>query len=782
MKKYLSSVVSKFDTVKSGNAATGTTITVRSPTLGTKSTIYSDNGTTEKENPFIVDSNGNYEFYAPDGRYNIIQNEGLASELVLSDVSIFDVQDFISLNFKSTESLSLSDAPYAIGDTVNTFSFYEDGDGGGDKWRKIGEGETPSQLPAQRGNGTLTDAVGGVWEVILTNNRLFAQSLGVVVNSTDDQTDEIAACISHHIAKSCELVFPNGEYYWQGYSYTTTNYNVNISAPNRAIFKASEFFSPGGRMFDFYTQLFDASLTLDSDIDVGQNYIDVTDASGASAGQMIRIVGTEFWPYDNRGQFYKGETHLIESISGNRIFFTDYTRDAYTTGTIDNITTWNTNTCLLKNIEADMMDSEGSACFRIGQCLSPVFENLTSKKATTTGLWCIESWMPRARNIYAENIGNEVTQSGYGYQDRGCVGTDIVGLFTKGCRRSFDAHSNPNSSSSPARDYSVRNFRVYGGGAFFPDTSEISYGIGNHGSCENGSFSDGQIFDCQIGINHRGKGLSISNVDVFGQCNEPVKAYFGAGLIMDNVNYFVTDYPNKGGIAEIEDSNQGATYLVGFGIASTSDADYDWSMPTSITNCVGFGLKEALVYIERNTQKVRQMVVANNQGSIIGDNATYGDFLIARSLTTIADCRFENNLINNNTDRAVRLSSGNIGEYDLINKRYAVKFNNAFTCRIADDDYVRITGFSTYDNSRPIIAFTSDTAGKQIFEIRQNATTEVAEGNTTASNIDITDTPDSINGTFGTDGNWTMGLDGRGDLLIENRTGSLRNVRVALVV
>tara|TARA_R110002033_G_C3897243_1_gene239808 strand:- start:34090 stop:36003 length:1914 start_codon:yes stop_codon:yes gene_type:complete len=108
MKKYLNSVVAKFDTTQSGNAATGTTITVRVNGTGAKAAIYSDNGSTAKENPFTVDSNANYEFYAPNGRYNVIQDEGLVTELSLTDVSIFDVDSFLVNEGVSVEAFGFS--------------------------------------------------------------------------------------------------------------------------------------------------------------------------------------------------------------------------------------------------------------------------------------------------------------------------------------------------------------------------------------------------------------------------------------------------------------------------------------------------------------------------------------------------------------------------------------------------------------------------------------------------------------------------------------------------
>lgn len=77
------------------NSATG--LPVNAPTItvyhaGTVvvATIYSDEGTTTKANPFTGDSLGRYSFYAPDGDYDIkIEGTGLTTT-TLSDVTVQD--------------------------------------------------------------------------------------------------------------------------------------------------------------------------------------------------------------------------------------------------------------------------------------------------------------------------------------------------------------------------------------------------------------------------------------------------------------------------------------------------------------------------------------------------------------------------------------------------------------------------------------------------------------------------------------------------------------------
>lgn len=166
MKKYLNSVVAKFDTTQNGNAAAGTTITVRDSSNGLKVTLYSDNGVTQKDNPFMVDSNANYEFYVADGRYDIYQDENLATELVLRDVSIFDVEQLISENEATIDGLTSSSRNYPVNTSLILTGFSFSGDGNKSQWLKTADTGTPSQDPVETGDGTLTDATGAVWRIV----------------------------------------------------------------------------------------------------------------------------------------------------------------------------------------------------------------------------------------------------------------------------------------------------------------------------------------------------------------------------------------------------------------------------------------------------------------------------------------------------------------------------------------------------------------------------------------------------------------------------------------
>ena len=207
MKKYLNSVVAKFDTTQSGNAATGTTITVRSILTGAKVTLYSDNGTTVKENPFTVDSNGNYEFYVADGRYNVIQDEDLPTQITLADVSIFDIEGYLGPTGKeefisTAEALIASNVNYQDGSVLTATGYSSTSDGGKGQWVKTAFTGTPSQSPGERGNDTLTDARGVVWQHVSQLGYLLLNAIGAKGDGVTDNTGVFAAAtnsgIQHH--------------------------------------------------------------------------------------------------------------------------------------------------------------------------------------------------------------------------------------------------------------------------------------------------------------------------------------------------------------------------------------------------------------------------------------------------------------------------------------------------------------------------------------------------------------------------------------------------------
>lgn len=123
MISYNDSVINKFDDPESGNAAVGATVTVRDATTGAKAAIYSDNGITAISNPLTVDDYGNYTFFASSGTYDLVINEGLPSERVVSKVSIFETD---SLRYDNVAAMTAVTIP--LGSSVTCDRYYDGGE------------------------------------------------------------------------------------------------------------------------------------------------------------------------------------------------------------------------------------------------------------------------------------------------------------------------------------------------------------------------------------------------------------------------------------------------------------------------------------------------------------------------------------------------------------------------------------------------------------------------------------------------------------------------------
>lgn len=150
-------------------------VTVRDAVTGDPlSTIYSDNLAAPLNNPFNTDSEGGFTFFAKNGLYNIVIDEGTGTEFTIDDISIFD-----QLDLPTTTDLINGTRAIKSGDIVETSGFTASGDGGKAPWQFKGlTGQTTSQTPAQLGDGLFNDAGGNQFELV-KGNFVNPEQLGV---------------------------------------------------------------------------------------------------------------------------------------------------------------------------------------------------------------------------------------------------------------------------------------------------------------------------------------------------------------------------------------------------------------------------------------------------------------------------------------------------------------------------------------------------------------------------------------------------------------------------
>lgn len=93
MRAFTGTVILKFDDPTDGNAGVNKSITVRDSQFDTLVNIFSDDSGTALTNPFNTDSNGKFTFYAEQGTYDVIIQEGQADQAVIPSEQLADIDN-----------------------------------------------------------------------------------------------------------------------------------------------------------------------------------------------------------------------------------------------------------------------------------------------------------------------------------------------------------------------------------------------------------------------------------------------------------------------------------------------------------------------------------------------------------------------------------------------------------------------------------------------------------------------------------------------------------------
>lgn len=121
----------RFDVVQDrrGNAIGSANVSVRD-SVGNLATIYSDDGNTTASNPLVTNTDGEYTFFAPNGKYDLeIVASGYPTETI-SDQVLFDPADltaqaitdygFVPVTEVTTATYTLSTANFGCWLDINT--------------------------------------------------------------------------------------------------------------------------------------------------------------------------------------------------------------------------------------------------------------------------------------------------------------------------------------------------------------------------------------------------------------------------------------------------------------------------------------------------------------------------------------------------------------------------------------------------------------------------------------------------------------------------------------
>lgn len=152
-----------------GNAIRGATVTVTVTDTGATASLFSINGATAQDNPMTTGSDGEYYFYAANGRYTVtIEATGYATET--KEVLLLDWDDETGVPVATAVWTDKECYALSAGVTLNTsdmaagrtFSLYNDTgsnvtitQGSGVTLRLAGSSSTGDRTLAQRGIATI---------------------------------------------------------------------------------------------------------------------------------------------------------------------------------------------------------------------------------------------------------------------------------------------------------------------------------------------------------------------------------------------------------------------------------------------------------------------------------------------------------------------------------------------------------------------------------------------------------------------------------------------------
>jgi hypothetical protein len=627
---------------------------------------------------------------------------------------------------------------------------------------------------------------------------------GAVINVLDsgadptgvaDSTTAIRAAIDAGITANKTVYIPSGTYKFDGYTSTRTDgFEVSIIGDdgNEPILIPSQAaVNAGNYMFLFANNLYSqvTGLTLAANALPGQTLLTLTSVAGLSAGMVIQISTNRLWYNGSRGTKMCGEIHLINSVNSatNTVVLDDFVRDYYpTSGVTLTIRAWNPSKVTIKNLRlqapypATVVTSNG---IFLQQTHRSIIENVKAKgfiQRCFTDLLGVNNVFRDIECLQDKDMPTATT--GYGVSSDGSLGLLIDGFKSTGQRRAFDADNASDTSTTTAavsRDWTVTNFIVRGGGAWFPATAEISYGVGMHGPSENGVISNGFISDVQTAINARGRSTTVDNVNFSGNINACNFLYEeGAGLTVRNCTYDSFGYPNK--LADIEDVDDttGCTYFFRAGLNGTNGrAIFD--IPIVVENNLVKGCKSAFAFLVPATADglIENVYIRQNTVEAIAGGVAVFEFLLAGASPTT----FVNGEISGNQYKVLSGDSRWIdtdfvlGGRTTASKQTKLIYDNSYYVSILDDQVIEIPKVAR-GGDRIIVTASVRNNPAYILQLIP-ASASFNDLSSTPVNVVANASGSTMTGTTGVDGNVTYGLENE-NLYIENRSGSTLIMRV----
>lgn len=207
---------------------------------------------------------------------------------------------------KQTTTLDLinNTTGYSVGETVLTFGYESEGDGGSALWTKTANTDTALQSPLVRQDGTFTDTEGAVWRLVVTG-YLDPRAVGFV--GTGDETAALKAAVAAVGEGGTVKLDKSYTFEIDGIE-PPACCNVDLSGSTITNNTALPAFRMNGQFTD---EVNVSSVTGDT--------IVVADASGYSVGDIVKITSSDEQPDFWTNNRFIGQFAVIVDKVGNTL-------------------------------------------------------------------------------------------------------------------------------------------------------------------------------------------------------------------------------------------------------------------------------------------------------------------------------------------------------------------------------------------------------------------------------------------------------------------------------
>jgi hypothetical protein len=622
------------------------------------------------------------------------------------------------------------------------------------------------------------------------------RSFGVYGNDNEgflvDETAQMQLAINEAVAQKRELYVPGTNYLFGQLIVPGTMQTMALTGDpgNRPVINMTQDFADGGGAWITTTAPATVSVTITGNILTSQGIVEVASTAGLAVGMMFRWASNQLWYYDARGQWYKGEVHLIQRIvDATHIEIHGQTWDTYDLGT-ETLTAvaWTPNRFEMANfyLKGKVPSTAiSTTMLSIRGAYMPRMEKLKIETSSSVGGQTRQCWFAQWYDTEVVSHGRE-SSLGYGISDLSSVGTTVDTFISRGCRRGVDFNSlSGTAGSAPSRKGKVTNFdcsgggvEPYGGAAFEWGGAVPSFGLGTHGPAEDTIFERGRISNIGQGITVRGRNTTIRAVKFNGKMDECIQATYGTGLTVSDCEVDYTDYPNKSLDTPLTgDVDLQPSYFIRFGNLS-GVSDWIYSGATTVFNNKITGLRYGFIRFVQNNA-VTDLNVLNNTVSCRPGSSDTFEFFSAGSAVNLNDCTLGPNVLR-------RLSGSGVVRYFDTNLVIGAYIGTVFVTELHDrqirivlpDDQYVIVRHKAIPGSNAVLTLSTDRATVLgHFQIRPADGTLVSLG---LIGADVEGSAVPITGTTGANGKFTLHLGSLGDIWLENRMGGDTTVELTV--